>query len=195
MMPVKYQKWSDEEYAAPPGEDVVNVLTPINGAIETSRRRDVLLAGHLGSRTAADLPYGQPPPQLVGELLTPEGPTVLYGPGGTGKGVTACWLILRLVRSGHVVMVLDFEGHEREWGSRLRGLGATDVELARIHYRAPFGADWTAPTGALADVADAVRADAALLAVTFMVVDRTRCPPPTATPWAGSRRHASTSPR
>jgi len=125
----------------------------------------------IGQRTAADLRHGAPPPQLVGEMLTPEDATVLYGPGGTGKGVTACWLILRLVRSDHVVMVVDYEGHEREWGSRLRGLGATDDELSGVHYRAPFGADWTAPTGSLADVADAVRADANRLGVTYIVVD------------------------
>jgi len=125
----------------------------------------------LGRRTAADLPFGPPPPQLVGEFLTPEGPTVLYGPGGVGKGTTACYLAIQLVRSGHVVMILDYEGHEREWGSRLRGLGASEEELAKIHYRAPFGPDWTARSGALADVADAVREDAASLDVTYLVVD------------------------
>ena len=127
--------------------------------------------GPIGGRTAADLPYGAPPPQLHGEFLTPEGPTILYGPGGVGKGITACWLALGLVRAGHVVMLLDFEGHEREWGSRLRGLGATDAELARIHYRAPFGQDWTAGTGSLADVAELVRDNAARLGVTYLVVD------------------------
>lgn len=133
--------------------------------------RDKLPKGSIGSRTAADLSYGPPPPQLVREFLTPEGPTVLYGPGGVGKGVSACWLMLMLVRAGHVVMVLDFEGHEREWGSRLRGLGATEDELSRIHYRAPFGSDWTAPTGPLADVADDIREDGGRLEVTYIVVD------------------------
>jgi hypothetical protein len=147
-----YPKWSDDEYGAPPGEIVV-------------------LAASIGIRTAADLRHGEPPPQLVGEFLTPEDCTVLYGPGGTGKGITACWLILRLIRADHVVMVIDYEGHEREWGSRLRGLGATDDELGRIHYRAPFGADWTAPTGALSAVADAIREDATRLGVTYIVVD------------------------
>lgn len=125
----------------------------------------------IGTRTAADLRHGDPPPQLVGEFLTPEEATVIYGPGGTGKGISACWLTVRLVRTGHVVMIVDFEGHEREWGSRLRGIGATEDELGRIHYRAPFGSDWTAPTGALADVADAIREDAAQLEVTYLVVD------------------------
>ena len=96
---------------------------------------------------------------------------MLYGPGGVGKGVTACWLLLRLVRGGHVPMVLDFEGHAREWGTRLRGLGATEAELGAIHYRAPFGDDWQAATGSLAAVADAVRLDCDRLGVSFVVVD------------------------
>ena len=147
-----WPKWADQEYAAPSGELVV-------------------IANSIGSRTTADLHHGAPPPQLVGEMLTPEDASVLYGPGGTGKGISACWLILQLARSDHVVMVIDYEGHEREWGSRLRGLGATDDELARIHYRAPFGADWTAPTGSLAAIADAIRTDANRLGVTYIVVD------------------------
>lgn len=125
----------------------------------------------IGNRTARDLRHGTPPDQLADPFLTPEGATVFYAKGGTGKGVLACWLVLRMVRTGHVVMVLDFEGHEREWGSRLRGLGLTDDELSRIHYRAPFGPDWTAPTGSLAAVADAIREDAERLGVTFLVVD------------------------
>jgi hypothetical protein len=112
-----------------------------------------------------------PPDQLVGEFLTPEGITVLYGRGGVGKGVTGCWLTMQLVRAGHVVMILDYEGHEREYGSRLRGLGMTDAELASVHYRAPFGQDWTAPTGALSVVAKAVREDCDRLGVTYFVVD------------------------
>lgn len=125
----------------------------------------------IGSRTAGDLRYGPPPDQMAGHFLTPEGPTILYARGGTGKGMVACWLLLRLVRAGHVVMVLDYEGHEREWGSRIRGMGATDDELASIHYRAPFGSDWTAPTGPLSAVASMVREDCERLAVTYLVVD------------------------
>ena len=125
----------------------------------------------IGTRTARDLRHGTPPPQLVGPFLTSEGPTVLYVRGGTGKGLLACWLSRELVRSGHVVMVVDFEGHEMEWGFRLRGLGLTDDELARIHYRAPFAPDWTAPKGSLWTVADAIRDDAARLGVTYLIVD------------------------
>jgi hypothetical protein len=68
-------------------------------------------------------------------------------------------------------MVLDYEGHEREWGSRLRGLGLTDEELAHVHYRAPFGSDWTAVRGELDKVADLVREDAQRVNATYLVVD------------------------
>ncbi|MBA2717902.1 MAG: hypothetical protein H0U52_01480 [Chloroflexi bacterium] len=125
----------------------------------------------IGARTAADLHHGTPPDQLVGPFLTPEGATVLYARGGTGKGVTACYLASQLVAADQVVMILDYEGHEREWGSRLRGLGVAPEHLPRIHYRAPFGVDWTAETGALSKVAGLVRDDAIALGVTYLIVD------------------------
>lgn len=134
-------------------------------------RLSVHMAARIGHRTAIDLRHGVVQDQLAGAFLTPEGPTVIYGRGGTGKGVTACWLAMQLVAAGYVVMIVDYEGHEREWGSRLRGLGLTDDELSRIHYRAPFGVDWQAPTGALATVADLIRDNAELVGATYLIVD------------------------
>jgi hypothetical protein len=139
--------------------------------ISISARRLASGQASIGSRTASDLRHGTPPDQLADPFLTAEGPTVIYGRGGVGKGMLACWLARRLVSSGHVVMLVDFEGHEREWGSRLRGLGLTDDDLGRIHYRAPFGPDWTAPTGSLAAVAGLIRDDAERLGVTYLIVD------------------------
>ena len=57
-------------------------------------------AASIGRKTAADLRYGTPPPQLVDPFLTPEGSTVIYARGGTGKGVTASWLAKHLVAAG-----------------------------------------------------------------------------------------------
>ena len=133
--------------------------------------RDTWAGYNIGTRTAADLDCGPPLAQLVDVYLTPDDATVLYARGGTGKGLLSCWLVMRLVRDGHVVMIVDYEGHAREWGSRLRGLGMTDDELSRVHYRAPFGPDWTAPTGALSRVAPAIRDDAVTLGVTYVIVD------------------------
>jgi len=42
-----------------------------------------------GHRTAADLLSGDPPEPLVPPFLTPEGATILYAKGGTGKGLVA----------------------------------------------------------------------------------------------------------
>jgi hypothetical protein len=136
-----------------------------------SRSRGIRADLSIGSRTAADLRHGTPPDQLADRFLTAEGPTVIYARGGTGKGLMSCLLIKRLTAAGHVVMVIHFEGHEREWGWRLRGLGLTEDELAHVHYRAPFAPDCTVPTGSLATVADAIREDAERLGVTYLVVD------------------------
>jgi len=141
-------------------------LGPISAA-----RLGASAGGSIGTRTAADLRHGDPPEQLADPFLTAEGPTVLYGRGGVGKGMLGCWLLGRLVAAGHVVLLIDFEGHEREWGSRLHGLGLSDADLGEIHYRAPFGPDWTAPTGALSAVAGLVRDEAARIEATYLVVD------------------------
>ncbi len=125
----------------------------------------------VGSRTLLDLPYGPPPDQLVPPFLTPEGATVLYAPGGTGKGWVSVHFALELVRKGIRVMVLDFEHHESEWGNRARMLGATDDELAMVAYRAPFGDDWTQRKGALDEIADLLRADCDDLGIGYVVID------------------------
>ena len=125
----------------------------------------------IGTRTALDLLCGAPPSQLVDPFLTAEGAVILYGKGGVGKGVVACYLIQRLIEADQVVIVVDFEGHEREWGSRLRGQGMTDEQLSRVHYRAPFADDWTAPRGSLADVAQLLRDDRVRVGATYLVVD------------------------
>jgi hypothetical protein len=125
----------------------------------------------IGARTARDLACGLPPDQLAGEFLTPEGATILYGKGGVGKGVLACWFIGQLVAAGHIVLLVDFENHEREWGSRLRGLGLTDEQLDRVHYRAPFAPDWEAERGSLYQVAHLLRIERHELEATYLVVD------------------------
>lgn len=125
----------------------------------------------IGRRTAADLLWDVAPDQLAGQFLTPEGPTILYGKGGTGKGVMACWLAQQLVVGGLSVMILDYEGHEREWGSRLRGLGLEQDDLKRIHYRAPYSQDWTADKGPLSAVAPALREDCEHLDIGYLIVD------------------------
>ena len=61
------------------------------------------------------------PPMLI-ERLDPLGHTILYGTGGVGKGSVACWWIVQLIRDGHRVLVLDYEGHPEEWSRRIGSL-------------------------------------------------------------------------
>jgi hypothetical protein len=147
--------------------DYLNATDPVGSKPPDAGKPTITI----GTRTALDLACGSPPDQLAGPFLTPEGATIVYGKGGVGKGVLACFLIKQVVEAGHVVLVVDFEGHEREWGSRLRGLGLTDDQLGHIHYRAPFGDDWTARRGSLSDVAQLLRDDRDRVAATLLVVD------------------------
>lgn len=127
----------------------------------------------IGVRTAADLKWGAPPKPLIPPFFTTESAVVLYGPGGVGKGTMAAYLIREYLRldDENVVMVLDFEGHESEWGNRLRGLGCDDYELERIHYREPFGVDWELDENTISESAEAIRRDAVALDVGLLVVD------------------------
>jgi hypothetical protein len=107
-----------------------------------------------------DLPTGPPPPQLVPPFLSPEGVTIIYGPGGVGKGFVALYLTLQLVRRNMLVTLIDFETHPGEWGRRAVAMGFTEPDLLMVNYRAPFDtADWTAARGSLAQIADELRGD------------------------------------
>jgi hypothetical protein len=133
----------------------------------------------IGSRTANDLPIGPPPELICGGYLVPDNTTLMYGTGGTGKGVIAAVFVAMLVREyGLTVMVIDYEDHPDEWGRRLDGLTFADGsrltadEKARVLYRSPYDVgDWTADTGSLHAVAMALRADCEALGVDYVVVD------------------------
>jgi hypothetical protein len=111
----------------------------------------------------------EPPPPLLIDRLDPEGHTILYGPGGAGKGTLAAWWVIQLTRDGHRVLILDYEHHPTEWSRRIHGLGGADL-MSDIWYVAPTGPDWQGPRGAIWDQADAlaalvreVKADVALV--------------------------------
>lgn len=125
----------------------------------------------IGTRTLADLPYGPPEPQLLDPFLTPDGTTIIYGKGNVGKGMLSIYFACRLVRAGNTIMIVDYEHHEREWGNRARRMGFSEKELRKVHYRAPFGQEWTAKRGALLDVADLLRVDCDALDVQYLIVD------------------------
>ena len=101
-----------------------------------------------------------PPPMLVGRL-DPEGHTILYGPGGVGKGALACWWIVELVRTGHRVLILDFEGHATEWARRIGSLDPTAAQ----------GVWYVAPSKPLRAIATDVKAECDQYQITYVVVD------------------------
>ena len=126
----------------------------------------------IGSRTLLDLWTAEPEPLLLDPWLHPSKATLLYGKGGVGKGFTACWLILRLVREGKRVMVLDYEGNDIEWVSRLRAMGMTATEAESVAYREPYNArDWNSVPSALDKAATVVREQARSLGIDYLVID------------------------
>ena len=129
----------------------------IRGSFRRVAAPDALEPATAGRTTLAGLPWGAAPPQLVPPFLTPEGVTVLYGPGGVGKGYLALYLVREVVRTNRRVTILDFENHPREWGRRAHALGFEDVDLAMVDYLAPFSPQWTKPRGSLAEISDTVR--------------------------------------
>jgi hypothetical protein len=127
-------------------------------------------ASPLGIVTADCLPFGPPPRFIANGWLHPEEGTGLYGKGGTGKGITASYLISLLVREGQTVLVVDYENHPREWGRRLESLGLGNLRT-KIHYASPYGRDWTVRKGSIDQVADPLREECDRLGVTYVVVD------------------------
>lgn len=69
-----------------------------------------------------EVPLPDPSPLIGGRFMHPEATTVLYGHGGTGKGLIASHVTKLLVGEGIRVGVLDFEQMEWEWRPRLDGV-------------------------------------------------------------------------
>ncbi len=81
-----------------------------------------------------------PPPPMLIDRLDPAGHTILYGTGGVGKGALACSWISDLVRSGHRVLILDYEGHPEEWSRRIAALAADVHGGDAVRHLVPRGA-------------------------------------------------------
>lgn len=84
-------------------------------------------------RTLADLDT-TPPGDLLLDMLEPEGPTLIYGAGGVGKGMTATWMMRDLVKTGLRPLVYDAENRPKEWARRAHGLG---IDRGRVVYMQP----------------------------------------------------------
>jgi hypothetical protein len=78
-----------------------------------------------------------PPPPMLIDRLDPLGHTILYGTGGVGKGALACWWIVQLVRTGHRVLLLDYEKHPEEWSRRIASLDPGTHQGDAVWHMAP----------------------------------------------------------
>jgi hypothetical protein len=107
-----------------------------------------------------------PPARLLLDRLDPEAATILYGPGGVGKGaLTSSWIV-RLAQLGHHVLILDYEDHPREWARRITSLGGASV-ARDVHHIAPLSAG----LGTLPKAAKELQAAVAAWGFDYVVVD------------------------
>ena len=116
------------------GEDIDAYLSETSGPIPFPSRNVVPAQPVATSepvalpyeRPLADLERGAPGPLIADGLMVPgRAVTVVYGPGGVGKGHIACEAIKHLSAIGPVLIV-DYEAHESEWGNRLDAMEVRD---------------------------------------------------------------------
>jgi AAA domain len=98
------------------------------------------------------------------DRLDPGEHTMLYGPGGIGKGSLAAWWIAQLSLTGRQVLILDYENHGGEWGRRIEGLGG---DMDSVRWIAPYAVG----LGPLWDIAEDVRALMADQPDPYLVID------------------------
>lgn len=110
-----------------------------------------------------------PPEPLELDRLDPEGHTILFGPGGAGKGALAAWWAAQLNDRAAVVLVVDYENHPNEWARRIASLGCAALE--DIHHVSPAGAAWQGKRGAIWEQAKELRRLADELDATHLFID------------------------
>lgn len=95
------------------------------------------------------------PEDLLLDRIHPQEHTILYGDGGTGKGVIAAWWVARLTREGMTVLVVDYEYHMNfEWRPRVEGFGGDMEKVAVLQPEKPIWeiAGWLRTQAAAYDV-------------------------------------------
>lgn len=108
----------------------------------------------------AEVPATEPQELRLGRL-DPQDHTILFGDGGTGKGVVAASWAARLSDEGEVVLILDYEAHAKfEWRPRVEAFRG-NLDRVRI----------TQPTDAIWDVADDLVDHIAEVGATWLFVD------------------------
>ena len=70
-------------------------------------------------------------------LFYPNAHNLVAGTSGIGKSWLNVVAIHQQIKLGHHAVVIDYEMNMHNWYNRLRGVGATDGELALVHYCQP----------------------------------------------------------
>ena len=141
---------------------------------EAEERDGVTFVASRHERHLTDLseyPTTPPAPTLIGRL-DPDEATILYGPGGIGKGTLAVSWAVQLASHGRRIAILDYEDHPHEWARRVFGLGGTDAQGSILHL-SPNRAYPPGPRGyaGLAGHADQVRIELDEFEVDYVVID------------------------
>lgn len=131
------------------------------------------VAWKIGVRRIGSMPYSKPKPPLVNEMLAAEGVTVIYGRGGTGKGMTSVFFAGELAKQGLRVLLLDYENHPDEWTRRINDFGLLEYDEF-IWYASPYNGGWhsgTGKRGTLYDDAGLIRDACDEMAIDYIIVD------------------------
>jgi AAA domain-containing protein len=117
-----------------------------------------------------DYPTDPPAPTLL-DRLDPEEATILYGPGGVGKGTLAVSWAVRLAASGLKVAILDYEDHPHEWSRRVYGLtGKASTGILHLSPNRAYPPEPRAMPG-LAGHPDAIRDELDEAEVDYVIID------------------------
>lgn len=151
------------------GTDASQAQPPLWEHVEPTKLDKEALNRDLGIRSLSEVTAVRPLPMML-DRLDPEGHTILFGAGGSGKGSLVSWWIVQLVRAGRRVLILDYENHPGEWARRVDSLGGADVRDNVIH-AAPLTAAWTRDRGPIWRQAPLIRALAEANGCDVIVVD------------------------
>jgi hypothetical protein len=160
----------DDGYRPSPKPLLRRVELPFDGATVPDTEQFVNLTEHLGIRDINAISTEPPKPLLI-DRLDPEGHTILYGPGGVGKGTTASYWITRLLDENHRVLILDYEDHPTEWARRVGSLSLFGVPEGRVAHVSPLAPTWHGLKGAIWDHQADIKDAALAMGATYLVVD------------------------